>query len=125
MTKLRSSAERNLKVNASKTQMIIFKSPGRKLPANVSNTLDNVLLAPSTEVCLLGVTIDHHFTMGQHIESVVKKCRGLLGMLRRSSSHLPIELRKLIYIAVIRSQIEYCSAVFINSAPSHLLKLPF
>src|SRR3989442_2514872 len=61
--------------------------------------------------------------MGPQINSVVSKCRGLLGMLRRASSHLPTKLLKLIYTAVIRSQLEYCSSTFINAAPTHLTKL--
>ena len=61
--------------------------------------------------------------MGPHIDTVVKKCHGLLGMLRRSAHHLPLELIKLIYIAVIRTRLEYCSSIFINAAPTHLTKL--
>src|SRR3989441_7758719 len=115
--------ERNLHINTTKTQLIIFKSPHQKIPENFSISLDGCSVASSLMVKLLGVTLDHHFTMGQHIDEVVKKCHGLLGMLRRAASCLPRDLLKMIYVALIRSQIEYCSATFASAAPTHLNKL--
>ena len=47
----------NLKINLSKTQLIIFKTPGRKLPIDYNLTLDNVSIVPFAEVTLLGVNI--------------------------------------------------------------------
>src|SRR5437867_8859008 len=62
--------------------------------------------------------------MGPHIEAVVKKCHGLLGMLRRAGASLPRDLLKLIYVSMIRAQLEYCSATFVRSASTmHLNKL--
>src|SRR5437867_2678454 len=53
----------NLKINLSKTQLIIFKTPGRKLPIDYNLTLDNVSIVPSAEVTLLGVILDQHLTI--------------------------------------------------------------
>ena len=86
--------ERNLHINTTKTQLIIFKSPHQKIPENFSVILDGCPVTPSLTVKLLGVILDHHFTMGQHIEEVVKKCHGLLGMLRRAASCLPRDILK-------------------------------
>jgi len=61
--------------------------------------------------------------MGPHIDALVKKCHGLLGVLRRAATYLPRDLLKLIYVALIRSQLEYASATFANAAPSHLKRL--
>ena len=44
-------------------------------------------------------------------------------MLRRASTILPRNLLTLVYTAVIRSQLEYCSAIFHSAAPTHLHKL--
>jgi len=43
---------------------------------------------------------------------VTNKCQGLLGILARATPHLPKELLKLIYTALIRSHMEYCSSIF-------------
>ena len=115
--------DRMLHINLTKTQLIIFKPARRKLPDNFGIILDNIFISPSPSVKLLGVTLDQHLTMGPHIEAVVKKCQGLLGMLRRASVFLPREILNLVYISLIRSHLEYCSATFINSAQTHLRKL--
>lgn len=115
--------DRNLEINLSKTQLIIFKPTGKKIPDDFGVAFNNTTLKPAPTVKLLGVTLDQHFTMGAHIDIVVKKCHGLLGMLRRSSAFLPRDLRKLVFTSVIRSQLEFCSSTFINAAPTHLKKL--
>nr|XP_047133812.1 uncharacterized protein LOC124811930 [Hydra vulgaris] len=47
------------------------------------------------------------------------KCKGLLGY---SANELPQELLKSAYTSIIRSQLEYCSAVFAPAANIHLHK---
>jgi len=74
-------------------------------------------------VKLLGVTLDQHLTFGPHIDSVVNKCQGLLGILAKATPYLPKDLLKLLYTALIRSHMEYCSSVFSSSAKTHLKKL--
>ena len=69
------------------------------------------------------LTLDKHITFKQHIESVVQKCHGLLGVLARSAPFLSTDLLKMAYVSLIRTQLEYCSANFATSAKSHLLKL--
>lgn len=74
-------------------------------------------------VKLLGFTTDKHFTMACHIDNVVTKCNGLLGVLRRAGKTLPRDLLNLTYKSIVRTQLEYCSAVFANAAECHLKKL--
>ena len=86
--------------------------------------LDNcTTIKPDNSVKLLGVTIDHHLSMGEHVDNVVRRCQGLLGVLKRSAPYLPVELLRLAYMALIRSQLEYSSAIFAASAKTHLSKL--
>ena len=44
-------------------------------------------------------------------------------MMRRSAHHLPRELNRLFYIAVVRTHLEYASSLLIPVAKSHLEKL--
>jgi len=115
--------EKKLVINTTKTQLIIFKSSRKKIPDGFSLSLDGATIPSSPTVKLLGVLLDQHFTMGPHIDTVVKRCHGLLGMLRRAATYLPRDLLKLIYVSLIRSQIEYASATYANAATSHLNKL--
>jgi len=113
----------DLKINSEKTQMILFKNPGKTIPEDFHLTLDNVIVKPEKTVKLLGVTLDQHLTFGHHIDSVVNKCQGLLGILAKATPYLPKDLLKLLYTTLIRSHMEYCSSIFSSSAKTHLKKL--
>ena len=85
----------NMQINLKKTQLIIFKKSGKKVPDDFQVVLDDVAVIPEKEVKLLGVTIDHHFTMASHISNTVTKCHGLLGVMKRASVYLPRDALKL------------------------------
>ena len=72
---------------------------------------------------LLGFTFDRHLNFGEHISLTVKKCNGVLGVLARAASYLPRDLLKLAYIALVRSHLEYCSALLNSASKTHLPKL--
>ena len=67
--------------------------------------------------------MDRHLTMANHIDATVTKCHGLLGVLRRAAVYLPEKLLKLVYTSIIRSHLEYSSALIHCAAPTHLAKL--
>jgi hypothetical protein len=69
------------------------------------------------------MTLDRGLTFGPHISSVVEKCNGLLSVLAKSASFLPSDLLKLAYVALVRINLEYSSAVYASAANSHLNKL--
>jgi hypothetical protein len=104
-------------INADKTQLIIFKSPRKKLPDGYKLDVGGVSLLPTIAAQLLGFTLDRHLNFGNHISLTVKKCNGVLGVLARPASYLPRDLLKLAYIALVRSHLLYCSAIR-NSACS-------
>jgi len=101
----------------------LFKKPGKLLPDDFRLTLDNCNIKPQKTVKLLGVTLDQHLTFGPCIDNVVNKCQGLLGILAKATLCLPKELLKLLYTALIRSHMEYCSSIFSSAAKTHLKKL--
>jgi len=113
----------DLIINTDKTQLIVFKSSRKALPADFQLVLDGHCIKPVTEVKLLGVALDHHFTFKQHITNTVLKCNGLLDSLARAAPHLSQDLLKLTYTALVRSRMEYASAIFASCAPTHLKKL--
>ena len=81
------------------------------------------MIQPSPSVTLLGVTLDQHLTFGKHIDEVIKKCHGLLGVLRRAAPFLVRELLLLAYNSLIRCHLEYCSSVFAAASKTQLQKL--
>jgi len=114
---------RDLMVNASKTQFILFKPPTKKSPPDCHLLLDNCVIKPETAVKLLGFHLDQHFTLSVHIEKTVKRCQGLIGMLSRASTVLPEKLLRLAYEALIRTHLEYAGIMLLMASPTQLRKL--
>ena len=114
---------KELIVNSSKTQLVIFKASNKKIPEDFNLLIDANVIKPSNSAKLLGFTIDRHFTGGDHIDAVIRKCSGLLGVLRRAAPCLPRELLRLAYISLIRSHLEYASAVLAPYSSTQLAKL--
>ena len=114
---------RELIINTAKTQLIILKPAGKTIPDDVQLCLNGITLKPEKTVKLLGVTIDQHLTFGPHVKETVTRCQGTLGVLARSVPYMTTELLKLMYTGIIRSSLEYCSALLLPVANSHKKKL--
>ena len=69
-------------------------------------------MKPLKTVTLLGFTLDQHLLYSEHINGIITKCRGLVGVLRKVSKLLPRELLHLMFVALIRCHLEYGSATF-------------
>ena len=114
----------DLKVNANKTQLVIFKAANRKIPDDFEIILDSNVIKPSNSAKLLGFTIDRHLTGAELIDNISRKCHGLLmSVLRRAAPCFPRELLRLAYISLIRSHLEYASAVLAPLSNTQLGKL--
>ena len=114
---------RGILINATKTQFIIFRSPGKRIDDNIEIRIMDHNIQHIKTVKLLGFTLDRGLTFGPHISSIVEKCNGLLSVLAKASSFLPTELLKLAYVSLVRTNLEYSSAVYASAANSHLKRL--
>ena len=85
----------DLKINADKTQLIVFRKPGKSILDDFQLILYNCTIKPQRTVKLVGVTLDQHLTFGPHIDNVTNKCQGLFGILATATPYLPKELLKL------------------------------
>lgn len=112
-----------LKVNADKTQLIIFKTASKKLPSGTELLLDEHSIKPVSTVKLLGFNLDQHFTWKEHIDKVCKKSNGLVGALAKAAPVLSHHLLRLAYVALVRTHLEYCSALLMMASPTQLHKL--
>ena len=82
--------------------------------------LDGCTIRPTNAVKLLGVTLDHHMTFGDKIDDVRSRCRALTDVLARSTPHLTVSLRRMFFTAMIRTHLEYCSAIFATASATKL-----
>ena len=111
-----------LKINAAKTQLVMFKSPGRKIPDDFELLLNGCSIKPIKSMKILGCTLDMHFTFAPHIDNVVNKCHGLIGALSRAVPFLPRSLLCTAYTSLIRTHLEYSSALLSAASKTHLAK---
>src|SRR6267154_567965 len=115
--------DRDLTLNANKTQLIVFKTPAKKISGDLEIMVDGNSIKPVSSVKLLGFNLDQHLTWGDHISKIVKKCNGLIGALAKATPFLSHKLLRMAYIALVRSHLEYCSAVLLSASASQLEKL--
>ena len=74
--------------------------------------LDNTILQQVSTNPYLGITLSEDLQWSTHIQNIVKKSNSTLGFLRRNLKNCPEECRKLAYISLVRSTLEYGSSIW-------------
>ena len=102
-----------MKVNASKTQMLVLGSPGmiKNLPPITIN-FSGATISDARIVKNLGVYIDRHLNFQAHIDDMVKKCTGILIALSHAKHVVPAGTMKTIVQALVLSTVRYCMSVY-------------
>ena len=74
--------------------------------------LDNTILQQVSTNPYLGITLSKDLQWSTHIQNIVKKSNSALRFLRRNLKNCPEECRKLAYISLVRSTLEYGSSIW-------------
>ena len=74
--------------------------------------LCGTFLKQVTETTYLGINISSNLKWNAHINNITRKAGQTLGFLRRNLQNCPKECRRLAYIALVRSKLEYASSVW-------------
>ena len=77
-----------LKLNPTKTEILLIKTRQRQVPSNFSVTFDGTTLVPSAKARILGIIIDAHLTWEAHVSLVVRRCYATLRGLSKLSHSL-------------------------------------
>ena len=102
-----------IKINAQKTQFIIFGSRQnihRLSPVTIK--FMDAEVAASTTVLNLGVTFDQYMTFTSHVDIVVQKCTGMLCGLSHSRHSLPQSTLSTLIQGLVISRVLYCLTVY-------------
>ena len=113
----------SLKVNASKTQLIMFGTRQNLRsfpPSEVSVLFRGVSLHPCTEVKNLGVVFDRYLSWDQHISLVTRRCFGMLTGLVHLRHYLPVTVLTTLVSALVLSHVRYCLSVYGNGTAKNL-----
>ena len=109
-----------LTVNSQKSSIILF---GKRNNSSFSVKLNNVELPVSSEIKLLGVTIDDQLTWKSHIQYLCSKISPKLGLLHRLSRCVPLDYLGYIYNALIQSLFDYGITIWGSCCKTYLQKL--
>ena len=99
-------AANGLKLNPTKTEILLIKTRQRQVPSNFSVTFDGTTLVPSAKTRILGIIIDAHLTWEAHVSLVVRRCyatlRGLSkpGLRSRSRSRSLSRSESVVFLGV-------------------------
>ena len=119
---LRWYTQNRLKLNPSKTEMIIFKSRRLNHP-EFSITIGDSKITPVTSVKILGVTLDANMTWEKHVSTVVQRCYCTLIALARMRRRVPRDVRQLLVEALVFPHIRYCIAVWGSCTATQLKRI--
>ena len=99
-----------LKVNPSKTEIVLFGTPAvlKKLPEDFTLSFGDVQVKPVPDMKVLGVQLDGALNMQKQTGKVVQRCYGTLISISKISSMLPKKTLIRLIESLVFSQIAYC-----------------
>ncbi|XP_075036592.1 uncharacterized protein LOC142098048 [Mixophyes fleayi] len=111
---------RQLKLNLSKTELIIFPPANKSIP-DISISVDNMTINPTPQARCLGVILDSRLSFVPHIDSISKSCYIHLKNISRIRTYLTQDTAKTLIHALIISRIDYCNSL-LTGLPKNRLK---
>ena len=101
-----------LKLNDNKTEMVIFMSKYHLQKYGLSTmAVGNSTIVPVACVCDLGVQLDQHLNMDQHVRAVCRACNYHLRRLCCICRYLTTDATKNAVQALITSRLDYCNSL--------------
>ena len=117
-------AGHQMKVNSSKTQLIIFGT--RQMLHDLPKTSINVnglTVEEIQRVKNLGLVMDRHLSFEPHVNQLVAKCSGLLIGLSHARHRLPRDVMPTLVNGLVISLIRYCLPVYGNSSAQSVTRI--
>ena len=117
-------ALRMLKLNDEKTNMMIFTSKHHlRMFGGCSLTIGDDTVSPSDRIRNLGVHMDQHLTMTDHVTAVCAACNYHLYRLSSIRHYLTTEAAKSAVNALVTSRLDYCNSLLHNIPLSQTARL--
>ena len=104
-----------LKINDSKTEFIIFRSPHLKQNlSDLSVSVGDMQVSPSSKVRDLGVVFDQYLTFHDHISGICKSTHFHLRGIGRIRNLLTFDATAQLIHALITSRLDFCNSILYN-----------
>ena len=101
-----------ISLNASKTELIIFRDPRKKCTHEIKVKIDGKKLTPSRSVKYLGIFIDCHFNWKVHQTELSSKLSRAIGMLSKIRHFVNHETLRMVYYGIFSSILMYGSQIW-------------
>ncbi|XP_063812994.1 uncharacterized protein LOC135050432, partial [Pseudophryne corroboree] len=111
---------RHLKLNISKTELIIFPPANSSFQPDISITVENSAITPTPQARCLGVILDSELSFVTHIQSVSRSSYIHLRNISKIRPYLTQDTAKTLIHALIISHIDYCNSL-LTGLPKHRL----
>ena len=111
----------SMKANPDQFQFMILGPSGVKYFTPIEKTA--IEIRNTTEVVLLGLTIDHKSKFDVHIEKSCKTARFKLHALRRIRKFVTIEQAKLLAYSFVNTQFAYAPLIWMFTSKNSMLKI--
>ena len=104
--------ENSLKINPTKTDLVLISSRQRRMGQNFEVRFGNSMIHPSESAKILGIILDSNLTFEKHVSVIRKRCYATLSGLSKFTHRLPEEVKKLLIEALVFPHILYCATVW-------------
>ena len=101
-----------ISLNASKTELIIFRDPRKKMTIDLKIKIDGKRLVPSRSVKYLGVYIDQHLSWHTHLNELSTKLSRAVGMLSKIRHYVGRITLHMVYYGIFSSLLTYGSQIW-------------
>ena len=105
---------KGLVLNPDKTQFLLLRRPTSPLPTTVSISCRNSTLYPAHTAKYLGLIVDEHLAFDAQVERVCIAVKQKVGAYKHARQNLNHRARRLFYLSIIQSTLEYASSAYIN-----------
>jgi len=100
-----------LKLNSEKTELIIVTKPSLTKHTPSSLTILGEIINPSAKATDLGVVLDHHLSMNDHVKNLCEKAYYQLYLIRRVRPFITEEAARQFVQTNVTSYLDYCNAL--------------
>ena len=112
-----------ISLNASKTEMLIFRHPNKKINYELKIKLDGKKIFPSKYVKYLGILIDEHLNWSSHSNFLASKLSRANGMLSKIRHYVNNNTLRTIYFGIFESILNYGSQIWGQNQNNNIQRL--
>ena len=112
-----------ISLNASKTEMLIFRHPNKKINYELKIKLDGKKILPSKYVKYLGILIDEHLNWSFHSSFLASKLSRANGMLSKIRHYVNNNTLRTIYFGIFESILNYGSQIWGQNQNTNIQRL--